>query len=86
MDWIQINRQLFSSFPGDSPYLVGVSGGRDSVALLHWLIDLGYGKLVVCHLDHPSYTVNRSHHFAIVYHNIARKKYLQYFDRFLVWQ
>ncbi len=33
-------------------YLIGVSGGRDSVALLHWLIDLGYKKLIVCHLNH----------------------------------
>jgi tRNA(Ile)-lysidine synthase len=33
-------------------YLVGVSGGRDSVALLHWLVALGYRKLIVCHLDH----------------------------------
>jgi len=29
-----------------------VSGGRDSVALLHRLIELGYRRLVVCHLDH----------------------------------
>src|SRR5260370_10263731 len=33
-------------------YLVGVSGGRDSVVLLHWLTDLGYTNLIVCHLDH----------------------------------
>src|SRR6202790_930342 len=33
-------------------YLVGVSGGRDSVALLHRLTELGYRMLVVCHLDH----------------------------------
>ncbi len=33
-------------------YLVGVSGGRDSVALLHWLHGLGYQRLVVCHLNH----------------------------------
>jgi tRNA(Ile)-lysidine synthase len=33
-------------------YLIGVSGGRDSVALLHSLVDLGYKKLIVCHLDH----------------------------------
>lgn len=36
----------------DRTYLVGVSGGRDSVALLHWLRARGYGRLVVCHLDH----------------------------------
>src|SRR6266705_407871 len=33
-------------------YLIGVSGGRDSVALLHWLVDLGYRRLIVCHLNH----------------------------------
>jgi tRNA(Ile)-lysidine synthase len=33
-------------------YLVGVSGGADSVALLHWLHRCGFASLVVCHLDH----------------------------------
>ncbi len=33
-------------------YLVGVSGGRDSVALLHGLRAAGYRRLVVAHLDH----------------------------------
>lgn len=32
--------------------LIGVSGGRDSVALLHALKSAGFAKLVVCHLDH----------------------------------
>lgn len=40
------------SFPPDARYLIGVSGGRDSVALLHWLISLGYKDLIVCHLNH----------------------------------
>jgi tRNA(Ile)-lysidine synthase len=52
MDWIQINPQLLGSFPPDSRYLVGVSGGRDSIVLLHRLLDLGYRKLIVCHLNH----------------------------------
>ena len=52
MDWIQINPQLLGSFPPDSRYLVGVSGGRDSIALLHYLLDLGYRRLIVCHLNH----------------------------------
>ncbi len=34
------------------PYLVGVSGGADSVAMLHILIEAGFQNLVVCHLDH----------------------------------
>jgi tRNA(Ile)-lysidine synthase len=52
MDWIQINPQLLASFPPHSRYLVGVSGGRDSIVLLHYLLDLGYRKLTVCHLNH----------------------------------
>src|SRR5262245_23639052 len=39
-------------FPPDARYLIGVSGGRDSVALLHWLVSLGYEDLIVCHLNH----------------------------------
>ena len=33
-------------------WLVGVSGGLDSMALLHVLLDAGFTDLVVCHLDH----------------------------------
>ena len=39
-------------FPPDERCLIGVSGGRDSVALLHLLLGTGFKKLVVCHLDH----------------------------------
>jgi tRNA(Ile)-lysidine synthase len=52
VNWIQIKTELLRRFPGDTRYLIGVSGGRDSVALLHWLISLGYKKLIVCHLNH----------------------------------
>ena len=52
MNWIQIKPKLLQDFPPDAPYLVGVSGGRDSIALLHWLISLGYERLIVCHLNH----------------------------------
>ncbi|PYJ64387.1 MAG: tRNA lysidine(34) synthetase TilS, partial [Verrucomicrobia bacterium] len=52
VNWIQINTDLPRRFPPDARYLVGVSGGRDSVALLHRLINLGYQKLIVCHLNH----------------------------------
>ena len=33
-------------------YLIGVSGGRDSVALLHALVEAGFRRLIVCHLNH----------------------------------
>jgi tRNA(Ile)-lysidine synthase len=52
MNWIQTKIKLVRTFPLDGRYLIGVSGGRDSVALLHWLVNLGYQKLVVCHLNH----------------------------------
>src|SRR6266516_2401086 len=52
MDWIQIKTTLFRGFSPDARYLIGVSGGRDSVTLLDALVDLGYEKLIVCHLNH----------------------------------
>lgn len=38
--------------PRGGRWLVGVSGGADSVALLHLLVRNGLRDLVVCHLDH----------------------------------
>ncbi|HEX4697670.1 MAG TPA: tRNA lysidine(34) synthetase TilS [Candidatus Udaeobacter sp.] len=52
MNWIQTKTKLLQAFAPDARYLIGVSGGRDSVALLRWLIGLGYKKLIVCHLNH----------------------------------
>ena len=49
---LNISARLSRDFPPDARYLIGVSGGRDSVSLLHWLISLGYKKLIVCHLNH----------------------------------
>jgi len=49
---IQFKSDSLRKFPPRCRYLIGVSGGRDSVALLHWLVELGYRKLLVCHLDH----------------------------------
>jgi tRNA(Ile)-lysidine synthase len=47
-----ISSRLRNDFPPDARSLIGVSGGRDSVTLLHWLINIGYRKLTVCHLNH----------------------------------
>src|SRR6266516_4645440 len=52
MNRIQTKTNLFRSFSPDARYLIGVSGGRDSVALLRWLTNIGYKKLIVCHLNH----------------------------------
>src|SRR5262245_22270504 len=52
MQTLSIDSRVTRDFPPDARYLIGVSGGRDSVALLHWLIDAGYKRLVVCHLNH----------------------------------
>ena len=49
-----------SSLPGanlsllspEIDYLVGVSGGSDSIVLLHWLVEQHFEKLVVCHFNH----------------------------------
>jgi tRNA(Ile)-lysidine synthase len=46
------SKSLLQDLPSSRRYLIGVSGGRDSVALLHSLIDLGYKNLIVCHLNH----------------------------------
>ena len=51
MNQIQ-NKNFLRGFPPDGRYLIGVSGGRDSTALLHWLHQRGYRNLVVCHLNH----------------------------------
>src|SRR5438105_2950267 len=52
MRWIQINASSLRPLSPGARYLIGVSGGRDSVALLNWLVECGYNKLIVCHLNH----------------------------------
>ena len=45
-------KKLRRDFTTARRYLIGVSGGRDSIALLDSLVDLGYKNLIVCHLNH----------------------------------
>jgi tRNA(Ile)-lysidine synthase len=52
MKRLSTDSRVTRDFPPNARYLIGVSGGRDSVALLHWLISLGYERLIVCHLNH----------------------------------
>lgn len=50
-----MNSELTLTLPGLSRgarYLIGVSGGRDSTALLHALTADGFDSLIVCHLNH----------------------------------
>jgi tRNA(Ile)-lysidine synthase len=49
---LNISPRVSRDFPPEARYLIGVSGGRDSVVQLHWLVNLGYRKLIVCHLNH----------------------------------
>ena len=49
---MNLDPNLCLQFPPHSRYLVGVSGGRDSVALLHQLLQHRYNRLIVSHLDH----------------------------------
>lgn len=49
---IRFESDTLRKFPSRCRYLIGVSGGRDSVSLLHWLVELGYRNLIVCHLNH----------------------------------
>ncbi len=49
---VAFNPEFLRDFPANRHYLVGVSGGRDSVALLHWLKTSGYDNVIVCHLNH----------------------------------
>ncbi len=49
---LHISPGLSRDFPPEARYLIGVSGGRDSVALMHRLVNLGYKKLIVGHLNH----------------------------------
>ncbi|WP_367870811.1 tRNA lysidine(34) synthetase TilS [Luteolibacter sp. Populi] len=42
----------FLEAPKRRRYLAGISGGADSVALLHLLHRHGFREIVVCHLDH----------------------------------
>ena len=45
-------RSALGNWPSHQRYLIGVSGGVDSVVLLRTLVDNGYRKLVIGHLDH----------------------------------
>ena len=48
----EFNSDALPSLPRTQRYLIGVSGGRDSVALLRWLLSQGFRRLIVCHLNH----------------------------------
>ncbi|QQY07547.1 MAG: tRNA lysidine(34) synthetase TilS [Candidatus Xiphinematobacter sp.] len=41
-----------AQFPPETKFLVGISGGRDSMCLLYGLLALEYRQLTLCHLNH----------------------------------
>ncbi len=41
-----------SLLPKEGKYLIGVSGGIDSIALLHLLLEAGYRDLIILHVNH----------------------------------
>lgn len=49
---LEANIPWLERTPRGGRWLVGVSGGADSVALLHLLLESGFRNLIVCHLDH----------------------------------
>jgi len=44
--------ESLARFSSKTKFLVGISGGRDSMCLLHGLLTLGYRQLILCHLNH----------------------------------
>ena len=43
---------LAFSLSFEEPLLIGISGGADSVALLHMLLEHGHSNLILCHFNH----------------------------------
>jgi len=74
------SRKALQEYPPARRYLIGVSGGRDSVAMLHWLLGQGYRDLIVCHLDHQL-RGRSSQADARFVENLARKHGLEFEQR-----
>ena len=49
---IAFAEEVKKTCPPSLSYLVAVSGGRDSMALLHYLHGAGYREIVVVHVNH----------------------------------
>jgi tRNA(Ile)-lysidine synthase len=50
--WMSSVRDALAAYQHEQSYLIGVSGGLDSCVLLEVLLQFGFSKLVVCHLNH----------------------------------
>ena len=47
-----LSRLQLCGLSPDTRLLVGISGGRDSVALVHLLLAAGFRRLLLCHVNH----------------------------------
>lgn len=52
MERIEKINSFFQNLPHDQPFLLGLSGGADSVALLYLLLQHDYRNLIICHFNH----------------------------------
>lgn len=47
-----LSKLQLCGLPTTTRLLIGISGGRDSVALVHLLLAAGYRRLLLCHVNH----------------------------------
>jgi tRNA(Ile)-lysidine synthase len=76
--WVDRVKAASADFPRKQRYLVGVSGGVDSRALLHLLPMIGFCDLVVCHLNHNLRGVESLEDCKFV-HRLARRLRLPFY-------
>src|ERR1700745_681286 len=78
--WMNSVREALAAYPRDHSYLIGVSGGLDSRVLLELLLQFGFSKLVVCHVNHDL-RGSASREDAEFVERLAKRMKLPYFSK-----